>query len=804
MQRRSRPWRSIAEISRLACGIAAIMLSAAWLACARAESPPPAQDSASGVPLYLEVSINGQGSELIGSFVQLPDGRFGSQAAELKELGIEPGDAARADGMVMLDDLPGLTYSYDAARQAIDFRARDEARVVRNYDARGKTMAELDPSGTGSVINYGVFAGALSDYSFDLGDAGFTGASLSLDHVFYSPAGTIRNNWIVGTTTSSEAPALRLDSVYSWTDRPRMMTTSVGDFITGGLSWTRPIRMGGVQLRRNFGVRPDLVTMPMPSVSGSAAVPSTVDVFVNNIRTFSQEVGSGPFFISNIPVVSGSGEARVVVRDPSGRQTETLLPFNATDDLLKPGLLDYSLDAGFARRSFGEESFDYDSNPVAMGTLRYGLSDSITGELHAEGGAGLVNGGAGAVMALGQIGILEAAAAASLYEGDAGVQLAAMLETDLAGIDVTLATRRSFGAYRDVAYAASLERGLSEEDRRGLKPDRAFDQLGAGFSLPDGLGSLGLGLLHIEGGSGDHSFYLSSSYSKTLRNATSVSLTGYLAIEEDGGAGLSLDVAAPLGMFGFGSITATQSDAGTSGAFSLAKAAGNTAGSIGWRAQGQVGDDAAGQGQISYRGKYADAEVYASLGSGDANVSAHADGSVVLAGGEVFLARSLSGPFAVVDAGAANVLVELENNAVGRTGRSGKLLVPGLRPYEANTIAIDVTDLPLEADYDEQTKTVTPGEANGVAVGFGVRSDQAPAVVVFTDSAGKPVEPGTKGSVTDSGESFVVGYDGQAWIKALSAQNEVRLETGTGICVARFGYEPRPGEQGFVSGVRCS
>jgi outer membrane usher protein len=63
------------------------------------------------------------------------------------------------------------------------------------------------------------------------------------------------------------------------------------------------LRMGGLQWQRDFTLRSDLVTQPMPVVNGSAAVPSTVDIFVNNIKAFSQDVGPGPYQIVNLPVV---------------------------------------------------------------------------------------------------------------------------------------------------------------------------------------------------------------------------------------------------------------------------------------------------------------------------------------------------------------------------------------------------------------------------------------------------------------------------------------------------------------------
>src|SRR5690606_25058498 len=98
-------------------------------------------------------------------------------------------------------------------------------------------------------------------------------------------------------------------------DPQSLVTTQVGDTISGSLSWTRSLRMAGLQWRRNFSLRPDLITFPMPAFGGSAVVPSTVDVYINNIRRYSGNVPSGPFVIDNVAGITGFGQANVITRD---------------------------------------------------------------------------------------------------------------------------------------------------------------------------------------------------------------------------------------------------------------------------------------------------------------------------------------------------------------------------------------------------------------------------------------------------------------------------------------------------------
>lgn len=77
----------------------------------------------------------------------------------------------------------------------------------------------------------------------------------------------------------------------------------------------RPVRLGGVQIRRDFSLRDDVVSSLLLSYPGTAAVPCTIDVYVDNVRAYSGAVPSGPFNLSNVPMVTTAGEANFVLRD---------------------------------------------------------------------------------------------------------------------------------------------------------------------------------------------------------------------------------------------------------------------------------------------------------------------------------------------------------------------------------------------------------------------------------------------------------------------------------------------------------
>jgi len=115
--------------------------------------------------------------------------------------------------------------------------------------------------------------------------------------------------------------------------------------------------------------------------------------------------------VSNIPLVTGAGNVQMVIRDSSGQETKTTLPFYASASLLAPGLSSWSLEGGLPRTSYGSIWDAYIETPVASATWKHGIYEWLTIESHAEAGSGVANGGAGTAFRIGTAGVMEAAIA---------------------------------------------------------------------------------------------------------------------------------------------------------------------------------------------------------------------------------------------------------------------------------------------------------------------------------------------------------------------------------------------------------
>lgn len=662
------------------------------------------------------------------------------------------------------------------------------------------------------MLNYLLFGGGGRDSSVT--DWQFQGVSATLDARLYSPYGILSQSGILASDSggSGVSPHLRLESTWTYKDPEHIVTYRAGDTISSGLAWTRPVRLGGVQVQRDFAIRPDLVTMPLPSFSGSAAVPSTVDVYVNDVRTISQDVDSGPFRMTNLPILSGQGDASVVVRDSSGRDVETTLPFLVSNQLLRAGLVDFSAEAGFPRLFYGTLSNVYDGEPAGSASLRYGFSDRLTLEAHAEGTNDLATGGIGASLGIDRAGVLSAAFAGSTHGGSSGGQVYASFDTTLFGVSLSTSTLRTLGSYDDLASVTApvtalaptaFAPGLSlQNPLSSLRPPKIEDQFSIGVPVPLLGGSVNFGYVHEEDPFGNRVELLDVGYSRQVFKGATFFATAYAGLDSPRNAGISLGLSIPLGDGVTASSGASRDQSGLIVASDVTKPLGQEPGSYGWRLSDLEGEQTLRLASAAYRGDYGEVEATATQSQAGFAGTISQEGAIVVAGGDVFFANRINDAFAVVDAGAPGLEVSYENRPVARTDASGMAIVPTLNAYQSNKISIDPRDLPLNASIATTQELLTPRDRSGVLVDFGIRTDVRSAIVILNGASGQPLQAGLRGK-TASGHGFVVGYDGRAFLEGLEANNIAIVELASGECRAEFAYAPQGDSQVSIGPVVC-
>ncbi len=206
-----------------------------------------------------------------------------------------------------------------------------------------------DRGALGGFVNYGLLG--THDTAGNIGSA-------SIELGAFNSFGAI-NSTGVAVAGEGQHKYTRLDTTWTYPMPERLTTVRAGDIVSRPGAWGRSLRYGGVQYGTDFTLQPNLVLLPGQAIAGAAAVPSTVDVFVNNALVAQQQVRPGPFSIGNVPPITGTGDLTLVVRDELGREQVISRPFYASASLLRAGLSDFTYEAGYLRENYGVSSDDY-------------------------------------------------------------------------------------------------------------------------------------------------------------------------------------------------------------------------------------------------------------------------------------------------------------------------------------------------------------------------------------------------------------------------------------------------------------
>ncbi len=99
---------------------------------------------------------------------------------------------------------------------------------------------------------------------------------------------------------------MRLESKWQYVDPEKVRIYTLGDFISNSSDWGSSVRLAGLQWSSAYTQRGDIVTSALPQFSGSAALPSTLDLYVNQQKIYSGLVPSGPFDVKQLPFISGN------------------------------------------------------------------------------------------------------------------------------------------------------------------------------------------------------------------------------------------------------------------------------------------------------------------------------------------------------------------------------------------------------------------------------------------------------------------------------------------------------------------
>ena len=599
-------------------------------------------------------------------------------------------------------------------------------------------------AGRGAFLDYDVVTEAGDGIDPQLGGLVELGA--------FAELGTMLSSFKLGELGGGSG-VVRLETTLARDLPERHASLRLGDSLSNGGAFARSVRFAGVQYATNFATDPNFVTFPLPSIGGLAQQPAVVDVLVDNLRRVRGEVPPGPFAVDNLPVVTGAGEVQLKVKDLLGRERIVTQPYYVSSRILKAGLQDFAYEIGALRQDYGVSSFDY-GPPLAALTHRYGFTDALTGETHLEAEPNLVGMTAGGSGLLGNWGVLTAGLGASHHDAASG----GMVE-----LGYEYAARPfSFGARTRLETPSFAQVGYDGGDRR-------IDQVNLGLNLGD-LGTLGLLFLDRDSEHGDDLATLAATWSLTA-GPGALSLRAAQFVEPDNGLALTIAYSMPLGPTRGVSTEIERRDHDLRARAQFRQTRGASDLGLDYRLGVETGD--LGQGadaRFSYQTARLGTDLEAQHEDGHNDVRAGVDGSLAMLDGRFAASRRVGRAFGLVDLpGFPDVRVYLDNHEAGRTDADGRLMLPDLRPYEANRVRLAVEDLPLDARVGAEEVTAVPFDRSGVAVGFDVKKRRQ-ATASLRDASARALPSGLVLASPDGRTTATVGRNGFSQLDGLRDQ----------------------------------
>lgn len=753
--------------------------------------PPPTAVSIEQAQYYqLELVINEYATGEVVP-VMFRQGQYFISASVLQQAGIRQEKLTTEE--INLSVIPEVDVHYESESQQL--RLDIPPVWLQSQSFSGDEMRPRYPaqSHSGALFNYDIYASRT--------DGGGTPLSIGNELRLFGQYGYLSNSGLMSKNLSnnaqnSESSYLRYETTLGNFDEQHALSWRAGDLITHALAWSNSVRLGGVQVARDFSLRPDMVTYPLPQFSGEAAVPTTVDLFINGNRSASTQVRPGPFTVSNLPFINGAGEATIITQDAQGRQVSLTLPFYASSALLKPGLSDYSLAVGALRQNYGIKNFDY-GTAATSGSYRYGINDYLSVESHAEGANSLALGGVGGIVKIGHYGILNASYSASRQSGQSGHQVGWGYQYSYSAFSIsTQHTLRSLDFANLALYGNATQPEHREEDSSDTTPSFSLSRRSSQYSTSLSMnqyGNIGAAYIDITGQRDERTRLLNLSWSKSLWLSSSLTLSASKNVGLDGwSSALSLTI--PFGSYSSVGISTERTAEGRTRQQLSYSQGMPSDGGLGWDLAyaNQSGNSSYQQASLNWRNSVlqSKAGIYGSRNS--YTQWADVSGSLVMMDGSLFASNEISDAFVLISTNRyPHIKVRYENQPIGETDSRGYLLVPRVISYYPAKYEIDTLDLPADVMTTDTEQRLSVQRKSGYLVTFPLRKTQA-LTLILRDLHGKPLP--VSSAVQQNGRTLTyVGWDGMAYLEDAQSGSALTVTTPEGQrCQATLPSTPPP------------
>lgn len=576
--------------------------------------------------------------------------------------------------------LTAIPYQLDACSMRLQVAAELPRRHYR--DIRAPDPAQM-PAERGGYLNMDIFG--FSSEHMGASVAGQTELGLS------SAGGLWRTREVF-----LREGYRRLDSQVRWDFPSQMMALEAGDIINTGLSMSPNVRFGGLSWGTDFSQRPELPTYPLPSIQGNAALPSTAELYVDGQLRQSNRLSAGPYALDSQSGINGAGDLQVVVRDSLGRETRISQPFYSSPQLLRAGLSDYHLDIGYLREGFGTDN-DHYRQGFASGRWRQGTQRLGTIGLRADILADSQSTQGEWSYSTPRWGLWQLGLGGSHSRSDGwGERISAGYEW--------LSRRGSIQAQASASSPAFIELGREAGAIASSMRIQTGWRVGPASSF-----TLGWSDEHRR--DRDNLSIATASWQQTL----SANRQAYVSLIQSPGLGLNSSIGLTQGLISNWSLSSQLSHRASDG-YGVQLSLQWQPSESPWSAR-LAGEVRAHEQLTQANWLYTGTRGQANVGIGERNGLSSVQGSVATSlawvPDNLFWSKRLQNGFVIVDAGAPDITVYRNHQAVGRTDQHGQLLVSDTWPYQGTEFSLGWEDIPLNAQLGSLEATLRPPRGIG-------------------------------------------------------------------------------------------
>ncbi len=583
--------------------------------------------------------------------------------------------------------------------------------------------------------------------------------------------------------------AIRLAG-WQWDQPERGTSLAVGGVLTGGAGSLPPLPVLGLRYGTNSALRPEVVRVQRPFVSGTVERSSKADLFVDGLFRRSADVPYGPYAIEADALLAGRGQLQLVQTDVRGEKTVRNVDYYFAPQLLPVGMTDFDVEAGQVGRDPSRLSTQGDL--VATASVRRGLSERHTASVAVVAGPrAYLLAGASELQWRG-LGVVRSGV--SVFDRGEGARLRAMWGHEYQSREFS-AFWRIEATLHERAPDAPAADGTRARSSRVVRPIEALLPIdrrawvgGVSWSASERLqvGATGYDQVGLWA---ERRRVLSAFL--TWRWANNSQLTASVQQVRQQGTDklVQLSWLLPLGGQHLATGSVGRARGRSVAAWSVQSLQTGLADerNAQYHVFGQVGPGALAGASYQRDESFGRWRTEVQAGGGETALRAGLSGSVGWMQHHAFATRRIDDSFIVVDTdGQAGVPVYFENRYAGVTGRDGKLLVPDARARQANQISIDASLLPIEYTLAQDVLRAVPGMRAGAGAHFEI--GDGGIFIKAVDALGAPLPSGARAVVSSQSTEAVVGSRSEIFINRALRPARIEVTWAGGRCA--FDYRP--------------